>query len=122
MSTTMFGTSYWIFLLGCITEANRAMATRQKSLHNEHLKMGGVAWPPMFIVKKGRIGKVSYSGVWWDFIRYIQEARNCTITVVSPADGLWGNCLGKNNCSGMIEQVNKKKVDFALGMALPVKI
>ena len=71
---------------------------------------------PFLVLKKDINGKDTYSGLVWDFMEYIQEARNCTFTIVRPRDGLWGNCYGNNNCSGMIGLVNRKEVDFALGL------
>ena len=87
------------------------------TLHNKHLKMGAVMFPPFLVKSKDDNGQESYSGLLWDLVEYVQKARNCTFTVVIPPDGLWGNCYGKNNCTGMIGLVSRSEVDFALGIA-----
>ena len=97
--------------LGC-----EASTMRQKSLTNKHLRIGAVVTPPFLVINKDINGNDVYSGLIWDFIEYIQEARNCSVTVIKPVDGLWGHCYGTNNCSGMIGQVNRKEVDIAVGM------
>ena len=83
--------------------------------------MGALPTPPMFIITKDKNGQDTYSGFMWDLIEYIQKARNCTVTVVVPKDKVWGYCHEKDNCTGMIGQVNRQEVDFALGMYLASK-
>ena len=89
----------------------------QHALSNTHIKLGAEPWPPYIVMKKDENGKESYGGIFWDVIKMIQKERNCTFTVVRPYDGQWGNCYGKNNCTGMIGMVQRKEVDFALGMS-----
>ena len=89
----------------------------ESTLSNAHIKLGAEVWPPFITSNKGENGEETYSGVLWDFVKYIQHARNITLTVVRPNDGQWGNCFGKNNCTGMIGMVQRKEVDFALGSA-----
>ena len=60
-------------------------------------------------------GKETYGGILWEFLEYIQSARNCTFTFVRPNDGHWGYCYASHNCTGMIGLVIKKEADFALG-------
>ena len=83
--------------------------------------MGALPAPPMFIITKDKNGQDTYSGFMWDLIEYIQKARNCTVTVVVPQDKEWGYCHERDNCTGMIGQVNRQEVDFALGMYLASK-
>ena len=45
----------------------------------------------------------------------MKEIRNLTLTVVT-GDGQWGQCYNESSCSGMIGMVNRKEVDFAIGM------
>ena len=91
-------------------------ASRKAALTNKHLMVAAEPWPPILIISKDSNGKDTYSGLVWDFMEYIQEARNCTFTIVRPHDGQWGFCYGNNNCSGMIGLVNRKEVDFAIGL------
>ena len=70
-------------------------------MHNKHFKIGTVPHPLNDLIGK--------------FLEYVKNARNCTFKEVIPDDGLWGNCYGKNNCSGMIGLVDRKEVDFAIG-------
>ena len=104
----------WIFFveyLGC-----HAALMKQMTLSNKHLKMGAVPYSPFLIKNTNKNGEESYSGLLWDFIEYIQKARHCTVTVVTPPDGLWGRCYGYDNCTGMIGLVNRSEVDFAIGI------
>ena len=54
-------------------------------------------------------------GVLANFFNFMQGARNFTYTIVREPDGIWGNCAGKHNCTGMIGMVLRDEVDFALG-------
>ena len=51
----------------------------------------------------------------WELILLMKDIRNLTITVVT-GDGTWGFCYNESNCTGMIGMVNRKEVDFAIGM------
>ena len=86
-----------------------------------HLRMGAVPFPPFLVRNLDKNGQESYSGILWDFVEYIQKARNCTFTVVIPPDELWGICYGNNNCTGMIGLVNRREVDFAIGTTYHAK-
>ena len=94
-------------------------ALRQLKLSNRNLIVAFEPWPPFLVVTKDETGMNTYSGsgVIWEFLEYIKEARNCTYThFVRSPDGLWGDCYGVNNCTGMLGQVNRKEVDFAIGL------
>ena len=54
-------------------------------------------------------------GVLVDFFKFMKAARNFTYTIVREPDGIWGNCDGKHNCTGMVGMVLRGEVDFALG-------
>ena len=108
-----------ILFLGC-----QASSEGQQLLRNTNLKIGAVVTPPFLVVSQDRDGRDVWSGLIWDFVKYMQEARNVSVTVISPMDWLWGHCYGSedcsgvgcNNCSGMIGQVNRGEVDLAVGM------
>ena len=108
-----------IMFLGC-----QASSGGQQLLRNTHLKIGAVVTPPFLVVNQDKDGRDVWSGLIWDFVEYMQEARNVSVTVISPVDWLWGHCyrsedcigVGCNNCSGMIGQVNRGEVDLAVGM------
>ena len=51
----------------------------------------------------------------WELLLLMKKTRNLTITVVT-GDGTWGLCYNESSCSGMIGMVNRKEVDFAIGM------
>ena len=82
-------------------------------MSNKHFKIGAVPWPPFLVINKNEKGENSISGPVGDYFGYMQKARNCTFTIVTPSDGLWGNCNGADNCTGVIELVARKEVDFA---------
>ena len=115
----MYTHGFAIFIVGYL--GCQVLSSRQMSLYNKHLKIGAVPFPPYLVRKKDKNGQESYSGILWDFVEYIQKARNCTFTVVIPPDGLGGNCFGKNNCTGMIGLVNRSEVDFAIGIVYEAK-
>ena len=108
--------TFWIFFVGYL--ACNVSTTRQMTLANKHLRMGAVPVPPFLVKNKDNNGQESYSGLIWDLVEYMKNARNCTFTVMIPPDGLWGNCYGNHNCSGMIGMVNRSEVDFAIGKVL----
>ena len=110
----MYSHCLWIFFVGYL--GCNVSSKRQMTLHNKHLKMGAVMFPPFLVKSKDDNGQESYRGLLWDLVEYVQKARNCTFTVVIPPDGLWGNCYGNNNCTGMIGLVNRSEVDFAIGI------
>ena len=105
---------FWIFFVGYL--GCQVSSSRQMTLSNKHLRMAAVPFPPFLVKGEDENGHGTYSGLLWDFIEYIQDARNCTFTVVIPPDLSWGNCYGNNNCTGMIGLVNRREVDFALGI------
>ena len=61
-------------------------------------------------------GSLTYGGALGDLLRFIQHARNVTVSILRAPDGEWGVCYGKDNCTGMIGMVNRKEADFAIGM------
>ena len=46
------------------------------------------------------------------------QPRNISFTLLEAPDRQWGNCYGKNNCTGMIGMVNRGEAHFALGKKL----
>ena len=51
-------------------------------------------------------------------LRLIELSRNVTFSIMRPWPASWGSCFGPNNCTGMIGMVNRREVDFALGMLM----
>ena len=88
----------------------------RSALSNAHIKLGAEEWPPFLVIEKDENGTAIYSGIHMDIIESVQKATNCTFTLVRPPDGLWGNCHEENNCTGMIGLVQRKEVDFAMGI------
>ena len=110
-------TTYSIFLTACFVY--EVLASQQLTMSNKNLVVAVEPWPPIAIVEhEHKNGTKTYSGMLWEIMEYIKEARNCTYKVVRSPDGLWGHCYGLNNCTGMLGQVNKNEVDFALGLQL----
>ena len=57
-----------------------------------------------------------FNGAFWELLTFVQQARNCTFSIVKSVDSLWGgSCHSSNNCTGMIGMANRNEVDFALG-------
>ena len=110
---------YSTLLTACF--AYQVLASQQLTLSNKNLVVALEPWPPIALVEHGHEnGTKTYSGMLWEMMEYIKEARNCTFKVVRSPDGQWGFCYGLNNCTGGLGQVNKNEVDFALGLQLSV--
>ena len=110
----MFELSFMLFLIGCCV--GQGLSKEQMTMHNKHFKIGALPRPPFVVISKDKNGQDIMSGLYGKFLEYMKGARNCTFKVVVPDDGLFGNCYGKNNCTGMIGLVNSKEVDFAIGI------
>ena len=93
-----------------------------------HLKVAAATWSPFIIIKcNGKDiesvdndcpdeAKLTYTGILWEFLEWVKRKRNVTFSILRPSNPTWGYCHGMNNCSGMIGMVNRREVDFALGM------
>ena len=103
-------------------------AKSNPSLLDRHLKVAAVPWSPfiMFYCNEKEMGdaedctdkgNITYGGALWDILTMVKLKRNVTFSVLSPPTPTWGYCHGKN-CTGMIGMVNRKEVDFALGIFL----
>ena len=103
---------FWIVLAAIY---GQVLSVRQERMTNKHLRITHEPWPPFLTRKENVDGSVSLEGPVGEAIMFWQKARNFTFTLVRPPDGLWGYCPEPNNCSGMIGQVNRKEVDFAIG-------
>ena len=112
----MFSHGFWLLFVGYL--GCRVSSNRQMTLSNKHLKMGALSQPPFFVIQEGKDGQKSYSGLLWDIVEYIQESRNCTITVVTPPNGGFGNCYKNGTCNGILGMINRSEVDFSLGKEL----
>ena len=104
-------------------------AIGHNSLLNKHIKVAAVLVPPyiMLYCNEKKVQDFStdecpdkanqtYGGVFWDLLKLVKHARNVTFSILRPRSAEWGVCHGKNNCTGMIGMVNRREVDFALGM------
>ena len=109
-------TTYSVFLIACFV--HQVMASQQLTLSNRNLVVAVEPWPPALILNSHENGTISYSGMMWEVMEYVKQARNCTFEIIRSPDGLWGHCYGINNCTGMLGMVNRKEADFALGLKL----
>ena len=109
-------TTYSVFLIACFV--HQVMASQQLTLSNRNLVVAVEPWPPALILHSHENGTISYSGMMWEVMEYVKQARNCTFKIIRSPDGLWGHCYGINNCTGMLGMVNRKEADFAFGLKL----
>ena len=109
------------------TLGSEITAMGHKSLLNNHLKVAAEVWSPyMIFYCNGKIieesekcsdqGKLTYGGALWDLLQFIKLARNVTFSILRPNTPTWGFCHSASNCSGMIGMVQRREVDFALGI------
>ena len=117
---------FYIFAMGS-TLGIHIPATGQKSLLDKHLKVAAEPWSPyiIFYCNQKELmmseecpdkGNMTYGGALWELLRLVKLARNVTFTILRHPNPTWGVCHGKNNCTGMIGMVNRREVDFALGI------
>ena len=102
----------FVVSIGCLVTST----TQKRMMTNKHFKIAAIHRPPFLIAKTLPGGQNILSGQNGDAINFWQYARNFTYTLVKPKDGLYGACVGRNNCSGMIGMVQRKEVDFAIGL------
>ena len=120
-----------IDLLGVATTlANFGMqieAKEHEALQNKHLKVAAAPWSPFFILycNDNMVywaddcpdkENITYGGALWDLLNMVKLARNVTFSILRSPTNTWGYCHTMNNCTGMIGMVNRKEVDFALGI------
>ena len=102
-------------------------ASGHNSLLNKHVKVAAEPWSPFIIFYCN--GKdieeteeysdkcnMTYGGALWELLKLVKLARNVTFSILRPPTPTWGFCHGVNNCTGMIGMVNRREVDFALGV------
>ena len=101
-------------------------------LTNKHLRVAVSYWKPFLMWdcpgstnyewEDDCPGNRIYAGVMWDFLLFVEQARNVTFTLVHEPDYAWGFCSEVNNCSGMVGMVNQNEVDFGLGKLNEIKV
>ena len=127
MTLAMF-VIYSLSMVSTLTNVGMQVeAKRQEALQDKHLKVAAVNFSPNFIfycnekemdITDGCHEKdnVTYGGALWELLNMVKVARNVTFSILTPPTPTWGYCYSMNNCTGMIGMVNRKEVDFALGM------
>ena len=108
------------YLCTCIISTTSAQNTSTKfdgGLSNKHLIIAAKHWKPFMIVEKDLEGNIAYSGIMYELLTFMQQARNLTLTIISEGTQ-WGTCDENDKCSGMFQMVNMSEVDIALGMLL----
>ena len=101
-------------LMLCLLSMNMSYASKEMS--NKHFRIAAYEWEPYVSLDKAPNGTYELGGgVLVNFFKFMQRARNFTYTIVREPNGIWGNCVGKQNCTGMIGMVLRDEVDFALG-------
>ena len=92
----------WLVLVIVLTHHNDACAKKVYALSNKHLKIAYYEWEPMFKINKNPDGSETYSGILGNLVLLMQQRRNITFTLIKEPNGMWGNCQGNNNCTGMM--------------------
>ena len=99
------------------TSAQNTTTKFDGGLSNKHLVIAAKHWQPFMIVDKDSEGNIAYSGIMYELLTFMQQARNLTLTIISEGTQ-WGTCDENDKCSGMFQMVNMSEVDIALGMFL----
>ena len=127
LTSTMLDIEFFCVVALASTITTQALATGNNPLVNKHLKVAAEHFKPYIIFYcNGKEmegadecpdkGKMAYGGALWELLKLVKSARNVTISILRPPTPSWGYCHGVNNCTGMIGMVNRKEVDFALGI------
>lgn len=106
----------FLILAVLLTHHKPTCAKKHYALSNKHMKIAYYEWDPMFKIGKNPDGTDKYGGILGNLVVLMQQRRNITFTLMKEPNGMWGNCEGINNCTGMIGMVNRKEADFALGI------
>ena len=101
-----------VCLILCLGQ--QVSTTKQMSMANRHFKIGANAWPPLLAIGKNDKGEDTIYGPVGEYLKYLEQARNCSFTIVIPNDKKWGHCNGPDNCTGVIGLVARNEVDFAI--------
>ena len=127
LTSTMLHIEFFCMVALASTITNQVLATDNNPLVNKHLKVAAEHFKPYIIFycngkemegadKCPDKGTMAYGGALWELLKLVKSARNVTISILRPPTPSWGYCHGVNNCTGMIGMVNRKEVDFALGI------
>ena len=123
---------YVVVFFGCET-----WCTIEHGLSGKHLTIVAVPWKPFLMWKCPNDEDWTenwetdcpngdsrmYSGIMWELLMFMQQARNFSFSLVGIDDDWWGGtCYDGNNCTGMIGRVNRHEADFALGKILKVRM
>ena len=114
-------------ILALLSTLTQVTVAGSHYLLNGHLKVAASPWKPFisFYCNGKEMGEydecpdqdtVTYDGTLWQFLKLIKLKRNVTFSLLRPPSPKWGYCHGENNCTGMIGMVQRREVDFALGM------
>ena len=96
------------------TVAQKDSSSFDGGLSNKHLVIAAKHWKPFLIVDMDSEGNIAYSGIMYELLTFMQQARNLTLTIISEGTQ-WGTCDENDKCTGMFEMVNNSEVDIALG-------
>ena len=118
--------SLYIALLSTLMQVSVAESNH---LLNGHLKVAAYPWKPfiMYYCNGKEMGEydecpdqdtMTYDGTIWQILRLVTLKRNVTFSILRPSSPTWGYCHGANNCTGMIGMVERREVDFAIGMVV----
>jgi hypothetical protein len=88
---------------------------QEHSLRGRHIEIAAESWMPWFKITETESGDISFDGVMFDVLGYLQESINFTYVIVRPTDKQWGVCNKQGNCNGMVGMVQRMDVDLALG-------
>ena len=95
-----------LFMLGA-----NMHATLADSLSGQVLTVAAEKWQPWFVISED----MSYSGVSYKILQFLENALNFTSKIVRPPDGSWGSKDENGRWGGMVGMVKRNEADFGLG-------
>ena len=122
-----------LYICALLSTLTQVSVAESNHLLNGHLKVAASPWKPFikFYCNGKEMGAydecpdqdtIKYDGILWQVLRLVKLKRNVTFSILRPPSPKWGYCYGANNCTGMIGMVERREVDFALGMVLYVNL
>ena len=84
------------------------------SITKSHLIVAADDWRPFFEVNIDS-QNITYNGVMFQLLEFVQKSLNFTYEIRQPSDGQWGFVNNNGTVTGMVGMVSRNEVDFALG-------
>ena len=112
------------FLLVVACLGDGVWSFKDGQLANKNIKVVAQGWCPFLCLQCPNgiadcpiAEEKIYSGILWELLMFMKQAKNLSYTMMGIDDAFWGGtCYDSNNCTGMVVRVNRGEADIALGL------